>query len=169
MYFDGVLEEMNSSDAHALLDPTEPHSLLTFPRLPVAPVKPQSSALTAEILNLGVTDNPFADYKTFAAPAEGDSEPHLDVRVYFPYAQQPHSQHMKLTLKQNATVQGLIGLALCTYYERAWLPVIPSEQVESRRLSNWSLYLVDHNGFLDFQGEGQLPMLNILFVFFQVF
>lgn len=148
MYLSGILEEMDT-DPETPLSITPAHSLLTFPRRPVAPVEPKNSALTATIADNSVSSsNAFLKFKPSATPKKG--QPQIKAKVYFPYAEQPLAQSMSLVIKEDATVRDLLGLALYTYCDRYWLPLI---SVEANHLADWSLYLVDGDGYMNFQTE----------------
>jgi hypothetical protein len=97
-------------------------SELTFPRRKVLPTRHLKSALTALLASSGASSNPFAEhYAAISGRAETAS---MNIQVYFPHAQEPAGKAMSLNVRKDASVEEVIGFALWSYWEAAWLPIL---------------------------------------------
>ncbi|KAJ6460662.1 hypothetical protein C8R47DRAFT_1242398 [Mycena vitilis] len=117
---------------HPLSRPEEEiaHSILDFSRCQVSSIRPQRSALAAMVISPDVP-NPFAG----AASVTGGS---LNIKVYFPRAEQPAGQFLNLAASASATVEDVIALALWTYWEKHWLPELnPSRARDIDVAGSW--------------------------------
>lgn len=46
----------------------------------------------------------------------------MTVQVFFPHARRPLGSAMKLKVREDVTVEEVIGFALWSYWEEGWLP-----------------------------------------------
>ncbi|KAF5362896.1 hypothetical protein D9758_007044 [Tetrapyrgos nigripes] len=172
MELSGVLAEIPSYVDEPI---SSPHSLLSFNRkaVPSMPPQPSESGLTT-LLNSPIPPivNPFSNL--MSPPPSGDDL--MAVRVYCPHADNPVGKPLEFKIEREADVERLMGLALWTYWERAWLPPLPVNHTEDLRLpttrkshsikasngklrrviSPWSLRIV-RDGFLDYATEAPDP------------
>ncbi|KAJ7600254.1 hypothetical protein C8J56DRAFT_5772 [Mycena floridula] len=158
MALSGVLEEYNDEPEESIT-PAPSHSMLSFSRRSVAPIKcPEQSGLTTLFMNPTANhNNAFNDLMRLSIPTT-ESLPAVNVQVYFPYAEAPHSEMMNLSLKRNATVKDLIGLALWNYWKHSWSPqlsieALVSKTAISRFTDSWSAFLVNEDRSIDYNIE----------------
>jgi hypothetical protein len=72
--------------------------------------------------NTSDSTNPFEEYyAAITGRAEGESKA---VAVYFPKATKPMGQVMELNVREDVTVEEVLGHALYRYWEEGWLPKI---------------------------------------------
>ena len=97
-----------------------PNTELTFSRSKIQPIRPLKSALTAMLASSESSSNPFAEnYAAISGRGEAAS---MTVQVYFPHTTEPAGKPMNLDVRKDATVEEVIGFALWSYWEAAWMP-----------------------------------------------
>ncbi|KAH9896673.1 SIN1-domain-containing protein [Cubamyces lactineus] len=109
-----------------------------FARRPIPPRRPAKSALTAMLAATSNTSssNPFAElYSAISGRAESES---MTVRVFFPMARKPAGQALELSVREDATVEEVLGYALWTYWEEGWLPKI-DEGLDGEEDPKWAI------------------------------
>ncbi|KAF7365556.1 CRIM domain-containing protein [Mycena venus] len=114
------------------------HSLLNFSRCHVGSIKPRRSVLSAMVASQRLP-NPF----TGAAPVEGGP---LNIKVYFPRAEQPSGKLLELALPATATVEDAIALALWTYWEKLWLPKLDASRARDTDIASWIMLVPGEDG-----------------------
>ncbi|KAJ7676061.1 hypothetical protein DFH06DRAFT_673845 [Mycena polygramma] len=118
------------------------HSILDFSRCQVGSIRPHRSALSA-MVNSPDVPNPFAGA---AAAVTGGS---LNIKVYFPRAEQPAGQLLDLALSASATVEDVIALALWTYWEKHWLPELNPSRARDIDVASWILLVPGKDGVVN--------------------
>ncbi|KAJ2919025.1 hypothetical protein MD484_g1467, partial [Candolleomyces efflorescens] len=93
---------------------------LTFARKTLGPVKPQKSALSSMLALSSGSSNPFSEL--YAAISGRGQSGSVTLNVYFPHATRPSGKPMDLNIRNDATVEEVIGFALWTYWEEEWEP-----------------------------------------------
>lgn len=135
-----------------LIPLTSTSAEISFPRMQVAPAKPQRSALTAMLLSSSTSSNPFADiYGAVSGKAETQS---TNILVYFPHA---NGGPMNLNVRKDATIEEVLGFALFTYWEEGWLPKLDGgsrgedDPKSDTRLSavGWVMRIAEDDGEVD--------------------
>jgi hypothetical protein len=130
-------------------------SEISFPRSKVVPIRPLQSALTAMMASSGASSNPFAEnYAAISGRAEVSS---TNVQVYFPNACQPAGKAMVLNVRQDASVEEVIGFALWSYWEAGWLPKLDEglrgeeDPLWGTKLSaiGWIMRIAEEDGEVD--------------------
>ncbi|KAH9918959.1 stress-activated map kinase interacting protein 1-domain-containing protein [Fomitopsis serialis] len=95
-----------------------------FARRPVPSARPGQSALSAMLAESSgsSSSNPFTElYSAIAARSDSES---MVVNVYFPHVRKPAGKPLELKVRKDASVEEVLGFALCTYWEEGWLPKI---------------------------------------------
>lgn len=155
---DGPSRSRNNS-APNIGQPSTSHPVPTseklFVRKKVQPIKPLKSSLSAMLASSGSSSNPFAEmYANISGRGESAS---TNVQVYFLHATQPHGKAMELNVRRDATVEEVIGFALWSYWEEAWLPKLDEglsgedDPKWATRLSaiGWILRIAEDDGEVD--------------------
>ncbi|RXW20809.1 hypothetical protein EST38_g5037 [Candolleomyces aberdarensis] len=93
---------------------------LTFARKKLGPVKPQKSALSSMLALSSGSSNPFSEL--YAAISGRGQSGSITLNVYFPHATRPSGKPMELNIRNDATVEEVIGFALWMYWEEEWEP-----------------------------------------------
>lgn len=121
---DPTKQHLTIPTTHAMPVLHSPSSSSLFARCPVAQARAGKSALTAMLAseNDEASENPFTE---LYSAISGRSEPgSMNVQVYFPHAQKPHGEPMKLNVRKDASMEEVLGFALWSYWEEGWLPKI---------------------------------------------
>ncbi|KAG1836273.1 stress-activated map kinase interacting protein 1-domain-containing protein [Suillus subalutaceus] len=116
---------------------------MTFTRKPVAPARPHASALTAILVSSGGPANPFSELYETAS---------VDVKVFFPHAEEPRGEHVTLNVRKDATIEEVIGFALWTYWDERWLPELNAGvKDDDPKLSaiGWVMRIAEDDGEVD--------------------
>lgn len=123
---------------------------MTFTRKPVAPARQHASALTAILASSGGPANPFSElYGAISGRGETAS---IDVKVYFPHAQEPRGEPVTLNVRKDATIEEVIGFALWTYWDERWLPELNAGvKDDDPKLSaiGWIMRIAEDDGEVD--------------------
>lgn len=117
------------------------YSLLDFSRCQVGSIKPHTSALSAMVTSRHLP-NPFAA----VAPITGGP---LNIKIYFPRAEQPSGQLLELALPRKATIEDAIALALWTYWERHWLPELNVSRPRDIDVTSWIMLVPGKDGVVN--------------------
>jgi hypothetical protein len=86
--------------------------------------------------------NPFAA----VAPITGGP---LNIKIYFPRAEQPSGQLLELALPRKATIEDAIALALWTYWERHWLPELNVSRPRDIDVTSWIMLVPGKDGVVN--------------------
>jgi len=81
----------------------------------------------------------------------------MTVQVYFPRARSPHGKPLELEIRENATIEEVIEIALRNYSDEGWLPKLDEgldgadETRRNARLSaaGWVLRIAEVDGEVD--------------------
>ncbi|KAF8129124.1 hypothetical protein K438DRAFT_878672 [Mycena galopus ATCC 62051] len=130
------------------------YSLLDFSRCHVPSIKPRKSVLSAMVTSQHLA-NPF----TSVAPTTGGP---LNIKVYFPRAQQPYGQLLELALPAIATVEDAIALALWSYWEKLWLPKLDVSRPRDTDVTSWIMLVPGKDGVVN-KRIAQSKMANFKF------
>ncbi|KAL4073502.1 stress-activated map kinase interacting protein 1-domain-containing protein [Scleroderma citrinum] len=123
---------------------------MTFSRCQVPPSHPRVSALTKMLASSSSSSNPFGElYATISGRGEAAA---MDVKIFYPHARQPKGDSMVLSVRKDATVEEVIGFALWSYWEEAWLPKLNedvSENDPKLTAVGWVMRIAEVDGEVD--------------------
>jgi len=77
------------------------------------------------------------------------------VTIFFPFAREPTSESMRLSVRKDATVEEVLGFGLWSYWENGWLPRLDDEDTNSNnseeKLSavGWVMKIAEDDGEVD--------------------
>ena len=128
----------------------EPATDIVFSRTAVPSLLSKVSALSTMLASTGGSANPFNElYGAISGRGESAS---VDVKVFFPHAQEPKGKVMTLNVRRDATVEEVIGFALWNYWEEGWLPNLSEGVSQSDpKLSGvgWIMRIAEDDGEVD--------------------